>query len=194
MSQLLPLTNLPRLAEDLNAFYIPSFSSAPSLSSKKAKLSSQTQNESKASKKAKSKSKSKSGSSKDKDLDALPSWMETYESSSSEDESSGPKRSRERERTSALSTHASIHSVPSHTSQYTDLWLVVLGGSSVVLDDVWTRKILVGLHGTNGILSHMANNKRVRITDWLGGLVDKGGALGMLAMNGLFVLMTTYNL
>lgn len=185
LSQLVSLTNLPRLPEDLNAFYIPAFATPPSpsslSSSKKAKTKT-TLNGNTKSKKAKA------------ELDSMPAWMQTFDSSSSEDESASSGSKRPRDRTSALSTHASIHSVPSHVSQYTDLWLAVLSGASVHLDDVWTRKILVGLHGSSGILGHMNPAKRVRITDWLGGLVDRGGALGMLAMNGLFVLMTTYNL
>ena len=188
LAQLLPLTHLPRLPEDLNAFYIPSFSTPPSPSSSSSSSSA---------KKAKTitpNGKAKSNTPKiGAELDSMPDWMHTFDSSSSEDESSvGSKRPRDR--TSALSTHAAIHSVQSHVSQYTDLWLTVLSGSNVGLDDVWTRKILVGLHGSSGILGHMNAAKRVRITDWLGGLVDRGGALGMLAMNGLFVLMTTYNL
>lgn len=32
------------------------------------------------------------------------------------------------------------------------------------------------------------------MADWLGGLVDRGGANALLAMNGLFILMTQFNL
>jgi U3 small nucleolar RNA-associated protein 19 len=66
--------------------------------------------------------------------------------------------------------------------------------SRVKLDDTWIRKVLVGLHGDKGILGNMKSERRVRLTDWLGTLVDGGGANAMLAMNGLYVLMTQYNL
>lgn len=52
----------------------------------------------------------------------------------------------------------------------------------------------MGLHGERGILAHFKKERRLRIADWLGSLVDGGGAMAMLAMNGLFVLMTEYNL
>ena len=65
---------------------------------------------------------------------------------------------------------------------------------SLELDDNWTKRILVGLHGGSGILGYMLPDRRVRVADWLGGLVDQGGVKGMLAINGLFVLMTQYNM
>ncbi|WVQ97540.1 hypothetical protein IAU59_004654 [Kwoniella sp. CBS 9459] len=186
LSQLLPLTNLPKQAEDINAFYIPSFSTPPS-----------------GNKKAKKAGGSKKGKGKTRytgEVDALPDWMAEYESSGSEDESdadegasNGKKGSkkRTRQRTSQMSVHASVHSVLSHTTWYTTLWENVL--SSLKIDDLWIRKILIGLHGDQGILGHFKPERRLRIADWLGSLVDGGGALAMLAMNGLFVLITQYN-
>ncbi|WVF70372.1 hypothetical protein IAT40_005162 [Kwoniella sp. CBS 6097] len=183
LSQLLPLTNLPKQAEDINAFYIPSFSTPPS-GNKKAK-----------------KGGLKKGKGKTRytgEVDALPDWMAEYESSGSEDESdneteNGKKGSkkRTRQRTSQMSVHASVYSVVSHTTWYTTLWENVL--SSLKIDDLWIRKILIGLHGDQGILGHFKPERRLRIADWLGSLVDGGGALAMLAMNGLFVLITQYN-
>lgn len=126
------------------------------------------------------------------EVDALPEWMKAYESSDSESDSEVQSGKRKRTRTSQLSIHASIYSIASHTSVYTSLWESIL--SSVPLDEVWTRKILVGLHGEQGMLAHFKKERRLRIADWLGNLVDAGGAMAMLAMNGLFVLMTEYNL
>lgn len=116
--------------------------------------------------------------------------MEAYDSDSSDSSPSSVPRGRER--TSKLSLLSAIHSVGAHTTAYTELWLSVL--SRVELAGGWTRKILVGLHGQSGILSYMRPDKRVRVADWLGSLVDRGGVEGMLAVNGLFVLMTQYNL
>lgn len=175
LGQLLPLTNLPRKQADLNAFFIPSVQSPPSSSEPSSKKSKPNPR------------KGKGG----KDVDATPEWMAAYDSGSDSDSATtGSKRPRER--TSKLNLHAAIHSTAAHTSAYTDLYIAVL--STVPLSEAWTRKILVGLHGSSGILGHMRADKRVRVADWLGSLVDRGGVEGMLAVNGLFVLMTQYNL
>lgn len=164
-----PLTNLPKKAEDLNAFFIPSLAEAPTEKSKKAKTA--------------------KGKKSKRDIEELPEWMETYESEGSDDETTvGSKRVR----TGALGTHAAVHSVAAHTSAYTQLWETLL--SRLSLSPPWVRKILAGLHGERGILSHWAPARRVRLADWLGETVDGGGAHAMLAMNGLFILMTEYNL
>lgn len=169
LTQLAPLTNLPKVQEDLNTFFVPGLDTPPP-SAKKVK----------AGKKEKKKDK--------KELDALPDWMETYESDGSDDE---PTTGGKRKRASALGTHAAVHSVPAHVNAYTGVWEAVL---SRPLSEGWTRRILAGLHGERGILAHWAPARRVRLADWLGGTVDGGGAHALLAMNGLFVLMTTYNL
>lgn len=186
MNQLVPLTNLPKVQDDLNTFFIPSLARPPSSS-----------DEASGSKKQKGvKGKSKKGKGKESDLDGTPDWMAFYESDDEEDEdkAAGPVKagSKRRVRTSHLSIHASVHYIPSHQTVYSTLWETVL--SRVKLDDVWIRKVLVGLHGDRGILSNMKSERRVRLTDWLGNLVDGGGANAMLAMNGLYVLMTQYNL
>ncbi|WVQ83793.1 hypothetical protein IAT38_005937 [Cryptococcus sp. DSM 104549] len=178
LSQLLPLTNLPKLADDINTFYIPSFSTPPKSSSSGP-----------VAKKSRS-AKAKKGKSKAA-VDALPDWMKDYESSDSESDSEVQAGKKRRQRTSQLSVHASVYSVQSQTTMYTTLWETVL--ASVPLDEVWTRKILVALHGESGILGHFKPERRLRIADWLGALVDGGGAMAMLAMNGLFVLITQYN-
>lgn len=185
LGQLLPLTNLPRLQEDLNTFFIPSLADPPSTS-----LSSSKKFNTKNAKGKITKKKKKS----DGDVEKLPEWMATYESDSSSSDTAstdkGPKQGRVR--TAKLSIHASIHSVLSHRNQYTNLWEEVL--STIPLDENWTRRALLGLHGESGILGHMKPERRVRVADWLGGLVDLGGANALLAMNGLFVLMTQFNL
>ena len=175
LGQLLPLTNLPKEQEDINAFYLPSMEPSPTSSSagpiKKSKKSAKK--------------------TKKPELDALPDWMATYDSDSEEGEDEA-MTGKKRQRTTGLSIHSSIHSIPSHLTVYTALWESVL--SRLNLDDTQTRRVLIGLHGEKGILGHMRPDKRVRVADWLGSLVDAGGAKAMLAMNGLFVLMTKYNL
>lgn len=179
LGQLLPLTNLPRVQVDLNTFFIPLFSEPPgATSAKKGKANGD---------KAKRNKKKKTG-----EVDALPDWMATYDSESEDDATDSIPGSKKRQRVSGMSVHASIYSVQSHQSLYTTLWETVL--STVPLDEGQTRRILVGLHGEKGILGQMRADRRVRIADWLGSLVDQGGSKAMLAMNGLFVLMTKYNL
>ncbi|CAK9784731.1 CBF-domain-containing protein [Cutaneotrichosporon oleaginosum] len=169
MAQLAPLTNLPKKQEDINTFFVPGLEAGEE-KSKKAKTGAK-----------------KKGKGKDKELDALPEWMETYDSASSDDEPAGGKR----KRTSALGTAAAVHSLAAHTNAYTSAWEAVL---SRPLSEAWTRRVLAGLHGERGVLAHWAPARRVRLADWLGGTVDAGGAHALLAMNGLFVLMTAYNL
>ncbi|WVW79002.1 hypothetical protein I302_100965 [Kwoniella bestiolae CBS 10118] len=181
-SQLLPLVNLPKLSQDINAFYIPTFSEPPSGLSITKKVK-------KVNKKGKTRYKG--------EIDELPEWMKEYESEGSEVESDddqpskGGKNKRKRERTSTMSIHQSVYSVLSHTTYYTTLWENIL--SVVPLEDHWIRKILIGLHGEYGIMGHFKPERRLRIADWLSTLVDRGGPNAMLAMNGLFVLMTQYN-
>lgn len=192
MNQLVPLTNLPKIQADLNTFYIPALADIP-----------RSQDEASSSKKAKGSKnpKSKKGKGKEVELDATPDWMAFYESGSDNEgeggdgEGSGaPVKAgmKRRVRTSQLSIHASVHSIQSHQTVYSMCWETVLG--RVGLDDYWIRRVLVGLHGDKGILGNMKAERRVRLTDWLGSLIDGGGANAMLAMNGLYVLMTQYNL
>ncbi|ODN74882.1 hypothetical protein L202_07184 [Cryptococcus amylolentus CBS 6039] len=177
--QVLPLNNLPREAADINAFYVSAFSTPPA----------KGEGEARPVKKSRS-VKAKKGKAK-AEVDALPDWMKDYESSDSESDSELQAGSKKRTRTSQLSLHASIYSIVSHTTQFTALWESVL--FNLRLDEGWTRKILVALHGEQGILSFWKKERRLRVADWLGSLVDQGGVVGMLAMNGLFVLMTEYN-
>lgn len=167
--QVVQLTNLPKLQDDLNTFFLPSMATPPTTSTKSSK------------KKSKTKGK--------KELDSLPDWMETYESSDSDSDSPTTGK---RKRASALGTTAAVHSLQAHTNAYTDIWESIL--FRLPLSPSSTRQILAGLHGERGILAHWASTRRIRLADWLGSTVDEGGAHAMLAMNGLFVLMTTYNL
>ena len=171
-----PLSNLPRVQSDLNTFFISPLALPPS-----------SQSTARPTKKFKLETKSKV----EADLDVAPEWMAAYDSASSSD-SEPTETKRSRGRLSNLNMHTSIHSVTSHISQYTSLWEMVF--AKVTLDTAWTRKILLGLHGKDGILSHWKPERRVGLADWLGELADGGGVGGMLAMNGLYALMTQYNL
>lgn len=186
MNQLVPLTNLPKIQDDLNTFFVPALAETPRSSSEPS-----TSKKMKGAKAAKS----KKGKGKETELDATPDWMAFYESGSEAEEDEAPSvkaGGKRRTRASQLSIHASVHSIQSHQTVYSMCWETVLG--RVTLDDYWIRRVLVGLHGEKGILGNMKGERRVRLTDWLGSLIDGGGANAMLAMNGLYVLMTQYNL
>lgn len=168
LNQLVHLIYLPKEQGDINAFFIPGLKANPS-SAKKAK--------------------SKKGKKGKKEVDALPDWMEAYDEPSDEEEEqlAGKKR----QRTAALGTAAAVHSLAAHTAAYTAAWEGVL---SYPLEKGWERRVLTNLHGERGILAYMSASRRVIVADWLGATVDRGGAHAMLAMNGLYVLMTAYNL
>ena len=125
LGQLLPLTNLPRVQTDLNTFFIPSLATSPISNASIPPA-----------KKKKAKSKVPKGA------ESLPNWMDAYESDSSTDSNdmTGAKR---RERTSALSIHASIHSIPSHQKAYSTLWETAL--SKLEMDEMWTAASAGGL-------------------------------------------------
>lgn len=173
LNQLVHLIYLPKEQGDINAFFIPGLKASPGKLAKKAKA-------------AKKSKKGKKG-----EVDALPDWMEAYDEPSDEDEGGEQLAGKKRQRTAALGTAAAVHSLAAHTAAYTAAWEGVL---AYPLEKGWERRVLAGLHGERGILAYMAPARRVIVADWLGGTVDRGGAHAMLAMNGLYVLMTAYNL
>ncbi|KAG8745367.1 hypothetical protein FRC10_008226 [Ceratobasidium sp. 414] len=91
-------------------------------------------------------------------------------------------------RVHTLSTHQSLHSLASHRAQFSACWMALLphiAGSGPLA----TRALSV-LH--RGVMPHM--DKPVRLMDWVGGCVDFGGSIGLLALNALFTLIKDYNL
>ncbi|KAJ7645611.1 CBF/Mak21 family-domain-containing protein [Mycena polygramma] len=93
-----------------------------------------------------------------------------------------------------LTLHQSLHSLPSHRAVFTRAWLALLPKLSAARD-VSTRKTL-SLRALNvmhrGVMPHLT--RPVLIMDWVGGCVDHGGSIGLLALNALFELMKEYNL
>ncbi|KAJ1310960.1 hypothetical protein OPQ81_009471 [Rhizoctonia solani] len=88
----------------------------------------------------------------------------------------------------ALSTHQSLHSLASHRAQFSACWMTLLPhiASSAPL----AARALAVLH--RGVIPHM--DKPVRLMDWIGGCVDFGGSIGLLALNTLFTLIKDHNL
>ncbi|KAJ7244754.1 CBF/Mak21 family-domain-containing protein [Mycena haematopus] len=92
-----------------------------------------------------------------------------------------------------LTIHQSLHSLPSHRAVFTRAWLALLPKLSA--RDVEKSKSLASralnvMH--RGVMPHLT--RPVLIMDWVGGCVDHGGSIGLLALNALFVLMKEYNL
>ncbi|KAJ9101853.1 hypothetical protein QFC21_003193 [Naganishia friedmannii] len=181
---LLPLNNLPKEADDINNFYFQHLSTSPLGKGKKSKSNSSKRNP------------AGTGSGQD--------WMAYYESSdddgSDDDENKiviDSKTGKKRKRGKAAGQHKKVKksilgqvwSVESHVRLFTDCWLGVLNLPLTVHE---TRAILLVLHST--IFPNMVKGRVVRMTDWLSTLCDRGGPLALLSLNGLYVLMTSYNL
>ncbi|KAF8068618.1 CBF/Mak21 family-domain-containing protein [Lyophyllum atratum] len=91
-----------------------------------------------------------------------------------------------------LTIHQSLYSLPSHRAVFTRAWLMLLprlsisegGGKALAM------RALNVMH--RGVMPHLT--RPVLVMDWVGASVDYGGAVGLLALNALFVLMKEYNL
>ena len=74
-----------------------------------------------------------------------------------------------------------------HRKSFQEAWLALL--RQPFPNDVY-RKVLLGLH--KNVVPHMPNP--VLLSDFFVGSIDRGGLDGMLALNGLFVLITKHGL
>ncbi|KAJ6557232.1 CBF/Mak21 family-domain-containing protein [Mycena vulgaris] len=93
-----------------------------------------------------------------------------------------------------LTIHQSLHSLASHRAVFTRAWLALLpklsAGRDVATSKTLSLRALNVMH--RGVMPHLT--RPVLIMDWVGGSVDHGGTVGLLALNALFVLMKEYNL
>ncbi|KAL8292627.1 hypothetical protein RQP46_001239 [Phenoliferia psychrophenolica] len=109
-----------------------------------------------------------------------------FDSSSDEDEdenASKPKLSA-KDRKRLLPP---LLTLQAHRRAFQDCWLGLL---SLPLDEGEAKRVLVILH--RQVLPHMTDPKRTM--DWLVDSTNSGGTIGILALNGLFTLMTKHNL
>ncbi|KAF8143833.1 CBF/Mak21 family-domain-containing protein [Mycena galopus ATCC 62051] len=111
-----------------------------------------------------------------------------------EDDAPADKTKKPGARLHKLTVHQSLHSLPSHRAVFTRAWLTLLPKLSAVRDadkgkSLASRALNV-MH--RGVMPHLT--RPVLIMDWVGGCVDHGGSIGLLALNALFVLMKEYNL
>ncbi|KAF8708010.1 CBF/Mak21 family, partial [Rhizoctonia solani] len=100
--------------------------------------------------------------------------------------SATPKSNQARVHT--LSTHQCLHSLSSHRAQFSACWMTLL--PHIASSPSLAARALTVLH--RGVMPHM--DKPVRLMDWVGGCVDFGGSIGLLALNALFTLIKDYNL
>ncbi|GAB1518716.1 Maturation and nuclear export of 40S ribosomal subunits interacting protein [Rhizoctonia solani] len=91
-------------------------------------------------------------------------------------------------RVHTLSTHQCLHSLSSHRAQFSACWMTLL--PHIASSPSLAARALAVLH--RGVMPHM--DKPVRLMDWVGGCVDFGGSIGLLALNALFTLIKDYNL
>jgi U3 small nucleolar RNA-associated protein 19 len=91
-----------------------------------------------------------------------------------------------------LTVHRSLHSLASHRAVFTRLWLRLLPRLSGNDDSAsaLSLRVLNVMH--RGVMPHLT--RAVMVMDWVSGCVDYGGAVGLLALNTLFILMQEYNL
>ncbi|KAG5642180.1 hypothetical protein DXG03_003443 [Asterophora parasitica] len=91
-----------------------------------------------------------------------------------------------------LTIHQSLHALPSHRAVFTRAWLALLPRLSISEGNgkALAMRALNVMH--RGVMPHLT--RPVLVMDWVGASVDYGGAVGLLALNALFVLMKEYNL
>ncbi|TFY67399.1 hypothetical protein EVG20_g3953, partial [Dentipellis fragilis] len=92
-----------------------------------------------------------------------------------------------------LTVHQSLHSLSSHRAVYTRLWLTLLpqlSDKSSNSNSALSMRALNFMH--RGVMPHLT--RAVMLMDWVSSCVDYGGAVGLLALNALFILMQEYNL
>ncbi|KXN84634.1 hypothetical protein AN958_12234 [Leucoagaricus sp. SymC.cos] len=92
-----------------------------------------------------------------------------------------------------MTVHQSLHSLASHRAVFTRTWLALLPRLSKTRTkdaEKLVVRVLNIMH--RGILPHLT--RPVLVMDWISACVDYGGSVGLLALNGLFILMKDYNL
>ncbi|KAJ6584689.1 CBF/Mak21 family-domain-containing protein [Mycena capillaripes] len=173
------LTTFPTEKEELNAWWVSELGSKPPKPKPSKKASASADELS-------------SDEEPDKEGEDEDDWRKFFEDDTASKDSD--KARKPGARLHKMTIHQSLHSLPSHRAVFTRAWLALLPKLSAVRD-VSTRKSL-SLRALNvmhrGVMPHLT--RPVLIMDWVGGCVDHGGSIGLLALNALFVLMKEYNL
>ncbi|KAJ7857769.1 CBF/Mak21 family-domain-containing protein [Mycena leptocephala] len=172
------LNTFPTEKEELNAWWVSELGTKPP--------------KPKPSKKTSAIADDSSDEEPDKGEDDDDDWRKFFDEDTTSKDSDKPRKPGAR--LHKLTIHQSLHSLPSHKAVFTRAWLALLPKLSAA-PDVSTSKNL-SLRALNvmhrGVMPHLT--RPVLIMDWVGGSVDHGGSIGLLALNALFVLMKEYNL
>ncbi|QRW04827.1 ribosome biogenesis protein NOC4 [Ceratobasidium sp. AG-Ba] len=159
------LKTMPTEIGELNAFWIPEFGTKPPKPTRGSKQLDDDQGE------------------------AIPVDEDDWRTFFDDGGEVPPKSSKANApRVHTLSTHQSLYSLSSHRAQFSACWMALL--PHIASSGPLATRALSVMH--RGVMPHM--DKPVRLMDWVGGCVDFGGSIGLLALNALFVLIKDYNL
>ncbi|KAF9033161.1 ribosome biogenesis protein Noc4 [Panaeolus papilionaceus] len=177
LSLLERLTTFPTEPEELNSWWVTEFATKPP-KPKKSKSKDDDENEND----SENENAEPSGEGDD-------DWRKLFEEEKTPEGAKGPSM-----RLHRMSTHQSLYSLNSHKAVFTRTWLMLLPRLSVGADEE-TRKVLATralnlMH--RGVLPHLT--RPFLVMDWISSCVDMGGAVGLLALNALFVMIKEYNL
>ncbi|QRV90731.1 hypothetical protein RhiJN_18749 [Ceratobasidium sp. AG-Ba] len=159
------LKTMPTEVGELNAFWVPEFGTKPPKPTRGSKQLDDDQGE------------------------AIPVDEDDWRTFFDDGGEVPPKSSKSNApRVHTLSTHQSLYSLASHRAQFSACWMALL--PHIASSGPLATRALSVMH--RGVMPHM--DKPVRLMDWVGGCVDFGGSIGLLALNALFVLIKDYNL
>ncbi|EKM82438.1 hypothetical protein AGABI1DRAFT_68058 [Agaricus bisporus var. burnettii JB137-S8] len=179
------LTTFPTEPTELNAWWVTEMGNPPSKRSK-SNSHEDALNLELGGLKKKDKKDGDEGSDNDDDDD---DWRKYFEEEPAAPET--PKAKAPGVRLHQMTIHQSLHSLASHRAVFTRTWLLLLSRLSKSEDgDKLAVRVLNIMH--RGILPHLT--RPVLVMDWVSACVDYGGAVGLLALNALFILMIDYNL
>ncbi|KAF8637279.1 hypothetical protein AX17_002932 [Amanita inopinata Kibby_2008] len=121
-------------------------------------------------------------------------WRKYFDEEPSTEGVKNKATAQTRARLHTLTIHQSLHALASHRAVFTRAWLTLLPRLSIE-QSTSTSKALA-LRALNvmhrGVMPHLT--RAVLVMDWIGSCVDYGGAVGLLALNALFILIRDYNL
>ncbi|THV05530.1 CBF-domain-containing protein [Dendrothele bispora CBS 962.96] len=178
------LTTFPTEPSELNSWWVPELGQKPPKTKKASKGNSQESDED-----------DDEGAGLGEQEDAEDDWRKFFDepeaksSGASSNKSKGPLG-----RIHTLTIHQSLHNLPSHRAVFTRAWLNLLPKLTVPNDLEMTKSLAIRALNVmhRGVMPHLT--RPVLVMDWVGACVDFGGAVGLLALNALFMLMKEYNL
>jgi U3 small nucleolar RNA-associated protein 19 len=174
LSLLEKLKTLPSEAKELDEWWVPELGKRPASAKGKGKATADEVDDGEDAEAA-----------KDVDAGDEDDWRKFFDDDDSTKvgaKAKGPANLRK-----PVTLHASLHSLPAHRAVFTKCWLSLL---PCITSTALTSRALAIFHRL--VLPHLT--RPVLVVDWVGEAVDKGGATGLLALNTLFILMTSHNL